>query len=414
MQLLKMIFGEKSPPASLGPVDFDAIKKAVKAQGEDAALRFIKKGMDFSPVVDEKGNTLLTWAASCPHLKIARKLIDCGADPNQRGDHGAPPIVVAGIIGDIPTLSLLLKKGATIDAASAGVTAIMRAAQNNHHEAIDFLAGKGANIDAQADYHRSTALFWAARGGHREALHALIRHHAGLDIADSDGMTPLHEAIRSCRMDPAQALLAAGANVDARNKNGSTPLMFAGAQYGPGEDCTRMLIKCRAKLDLQNEFGETALMWAVTDGSEKSALALIEAHADLNLQDVNGNTALMRAINHGQRDAAKAMIAKGTRSNVKNNAGQTALFWAATKGDAEIVGLLLAAGADPLAVDAEGRTALSYLGDKSPEALKILAPAEEKSRALRERAYSEGATVLKSDVRLHHPLQLKKRAAQKL
>ena len=414
MSLLKAIFGEKRPPGPLTPVDVNALQDADLMKGQDAALGYIRKGMDFSKPIDDRGTTLLTWAMKWGKMKIARRLIDCGADPNQPGEDGGLPIRLAAMHGDNAMLSLLLKKGVPVDAAHDGYTAMMLAALNDRNETVDMLLGRGANIDAQAPKDGDTALIWAARDGKMAALHELIRHHASLDLADNSGMTALHEAIRHCRMDPAQALLAAGANVNARNKNGTTPLMFAGAQYGPGEKCTEMLVKCGAKPDNQNEFGETALMWAVTDGSEKSALALIESHADLNLQDTNGNTALMRAISHGQRDAAKAMIRKGTRLNVQNNAGQTALFWAAAKGDAEIVKLLLDAGADPLAADKSGGTALSCLGDKSPEALNILAPAVEKSSALREKAYSEGATVLKSALPLGHPLRLKKRTAQKL
>ena len=71
---------------------------------------------------------------------------------------------------------------------------------------------------------KATALGIAAALGHTEVAIALIEGGANVDQRDKDGSTPLHSAAFLCYQKIVQALLDKGADKNARNNSGSTPL----------------------------------------------------------------------------------------------------------------------------------------------------------------------------------------------
>lgn len=75
-------------------------------------------------------------------------------------------------------------------------------------------------------------------------------------------------------------------------------------------------------------------------------LRLIEAGADINAQDNYDNTALIWASGTGQLDVVKHLLQNGARCDIQNYNGDTALAWAAANGRAAIVKLLLSKGAN--------------------------------------------------------------------
>ncbi|MCK9543528.1 MAG: ankyrin repeat domain-containing protein [Novosphingobium sp.] len=85
---------------------------------------------------------------------------------------------------------------------------------------------------------------------------------------------------------------------------------------------------------------------------------LILRGADVNIQDKYGDTALIIASSYAYKDILKLLIAAGANINAINNSGNTALIWAVVKGHTDIVELLVAAGADVDIKDKYGKTAL--------------------------------------------------------
>ena len=70
------------------------------------------------------------------------------------------------------------------------------------------------------------------------------------------------------------------------------------------------------------------------------AIVLLEAGADVNVQDDAGETALMWAARWGHEKTARELLAQGARMYVKNKDGQTALNLAKAEGHSELVALL--------------------------------------------------------------------------
>ena len=85
-------------------------------------------------------------------------------------------------------------------------------------------------------------------------------------------------------------LLAAGADVNAKDELDATPLMLAETA-----EQTKLLINAGADVNAKDIYGRTALMYAVDRGSIEQIKLLIDAGADVNAKDKYDYTALMYA-----------------------------------------------------------------------------------------------------------------------
>ena len=90
--------------------------------------------------------------------------------------------------------------------------------------------------------------------------------------------------------------------------------------------------------------GWTPLMEAVFAGHAETIRALVERGADVNTKDRAGWTPLMEAASKGHAEAVMILLASGADANAKSNKGWTAVK-ATPKGNAEIIKLLKQAGA---------------------------------------------------------------------
>ena len=147
---------------------------------------------------------------------------------------------------------------------------------------------------------RTIALFEEIEKGRdcdQDKCKRLIAKGVDINATDDVGFTALHKA--SCRdlLDVARALLDAGADIDAKNKNNNrTPLQMC-LVYG------------------KNLYVDK---W---DKESPVAPLLVERGASLNVKDGDGWTPLMHAVNKGWRVAAKKMIAHGADIEIKNKRG---------------------------------------------------------------------------------------------
>ena len=106
----------------------------------------------------------------------------------------------------------------------------------------------------------------------------------------------------------------------------------------------------------QNEYGETALMWAAFKGYNEIVKLLLEAHVDLHAINDYGDTALIWATFAGNREAITMLLEAGADPNFKGGGGDVPLIFASYKGDIKTVKLLLKAGANPYSVNDNGET----------------------------------------------------------
>jgi ankyrin repeat protein len=142
-------------------------------------------------------DTPLTVAAWRGRVEVIRYLLGEGAEVNLRCPLGASALEVACDRGQLEAASLLLAHGA--DAAAAGVdgrTPLMRASAYGHTAIAVLLLARGCgNIDRRCIDER-TALYHACRPGRVRVVRALLGAGADPHAVDRDGETPLARAVR--------------------------------------------------------------------------------------------------------------------------------------------------------------------------------------------------------------------------
>jgi ankyrin repeat protein len=162
----------------------------------------------------------------------------------------------------------------------------------------------------------------------------------------------LLDALESGDRATAIKLLDAGADVNMRASDGTTPLMWAA--YQDDVELVRRLIDSGADATAQNDYGASALSEAALQGSTQVIDALLDAGVDANSRNPEGETALMLVARTSNIESAKLLLAAGADVNAKEEwGGQSALMWAAAQSQPEMVEFLIASGAE---VDARGIT----------------------------------------------------------
>jgi hypothetical protein len=126
-----------------------------------------------------------------------------------------------------------------------------------------------------------------------------------------------------------QAAISNGADVNARNVYGSTPLIFA-AGFNPDPAVTGLLLKAAAEKEArETRRGRTALMCAVKANPNPEVIAtLLAAGADPDAQDQDGWTALMHASNNQNTEAISMLLRAGADAKAKSRTGRTAFEYA--------------------------------------------------------------------------------------
>ncbi len=135
-------------------------------------------------------------------------------------------------------------------------------------------------------------------------------------------------------------------------------------------ELTTQLLKKGADPNIQNEYGNTALIWASCNDHIEMVRLLLEAGADPNIQNEYGKTALIWASCKGHIEIVRLLLEAGADPNFQNESGRTALMSASTYGHTEIVWLLLEAWADPYLRDNYDFGIFDYI--KSTDALNLL------------------------------------------
>ncbi|WP_253183229.1 ankyrin repeat domain-containing protein [Sphingobium phenoxybenzoativorans] len=148
-------------------------------------------------------------------------------------------------------------------------------------------------------------LFDAARLGRADMIPALVSAGIDLEAHDPKGYTALILASYHGSLETTQALLEAGAQVDAPDLGrGNTALM--GVAFKGFGAVARLLLAAGAEPNRRNRAGQTALMMAAMFSHAQIVEDLITAGADIDWTDAAGNSAKSLACTQG--NAAMAML----------------------------------------------------------------------------------------------------------
>jgi ankyrin repeat protein len=154
----------------------------------------------------------------------------------------------------------------------------------------------------------------------------------------------LIQATKQGDCDQLHKYLNMGADVNARDESGLTPLIWASVKGNAY--AAQILLERGANANARNSLGDTALMWASIMGHEPVVELILENNADVNFKSKkNGVTALMAAAAKGHDDVVRILINHGAEVDLKDSNQNSALMLATVKGFPGVVNVLLAAGA---------------------------------------------------------------------
>jgi ankyrin repeat protein len=224
------------------------------------------------------------------------------------------------------------------NARVGGDPVLIRAIMDGRSSDALYLIDAGADPNCRRRTADQPALWWAAGQGMTDVVEALLSHGADVDACDQWGSTPLINAATGGRTDAVRILLAAGADPRARIYDDRTVLNLA--IRGGKPEILELLLEAGANLQSpQPNF--TPLALACFEGTTAMVELLVARGADVNRRITYG----------GYRNA-------------------TPLMYAANAGKIKMVQVLLDGGADARSLDDDGQAAADYARGKRADRIR--------------------------------------------
>ncbi|KAK2710168.1 ankyrin-3-like [Artemia franciscana] len=232
----------------------------------DVKLLLYKGFWNFAEVSDI---TSLHLAARIGSKEICKLLLSNGANVNAKKKDGTTALHIAIRYANVDVVKLLLECGAEVDSQTKnGITPIHLAAQRGDEKVIEILLKFGANINSIDMYGRGVLHFACIRVcdndmycevGCLMVCTMLLNKGANVNAKQKDGTTPLHIAIQSYHITVTELLLESGANVDSKIENGTTALHIAAELGRISSEIIRFLLEFGADINSVDDVGKTAL-----------------------------------------------------------------------------------------------------------------------------------------------------------
>jgi ankyrin repeat domain-containing protein 50 len=187
----------------------------------------------------------------------------------------------------------------------------------------------------------------------------LLDSGANIEARNDWGATPLHEPAFTGDIALTRLLLDRGANIEAKSNWGGTALH--GAAVNGYKEVAQLLLERGADVEAKTgEYGQTALCVAAMTGNIVMVQLFLERGSNIEARDNNGQAALHLVAIGGDSDVMQLLLEKGADFTAKDNSGRTPLHLAIAHGRSSVMQLLLEKGADFSAKDKKGWTALHY------------------------------------------------------
>ncbi|XP_048952658.1 ankyrin repeat domain-containing protein 26-like isoform X6 [Canis lupus dingo] len=285
-------------------------------------------------------------------------------DLNKRDRKNRTALHLACAIGSVDMVKILVLSQCQLNLRDGeNRTALVKAVQCQEEACVDILLRKGADVNTK-DFKDNTALHYAAYEGNISIARKLLLNKGDIEAKNKDGLTPLLVAVNE-KKEKMVAFLLEEANINAVDYTNRSCLHLACANGH--EDMVKLLVdrKCQLNLrDVENttallKDGLTPLLLAINEKKEKMVAFLVEK-ANINAVDYAKRTALHLACAIGREDMVKLLVDRHCQLNLCDGEDRTALVKAIQCQEEACVTLLLEHGADPKVKDNKGNTALHY------------------------------------------------------
>lgn len=250
---------------------------------------------------------------------------------------------------------------------------LLAAAKAGKSTEVERLLDAYADVAAQ-DTEGYTPLHWAAYSGDRKAVELLIAHHANVNARCRSGCTPLHMAAYWGYKEIAQVLLEHGAEINVATTGGYTPLFkaieplqavyttedegilpnLAPEEALANKELVALLLAKGAQVKVKAKDGSTPLHFAAVLGVPDIVELLLASGAEVNAKGPNGVTPLYLAARFDRKEVAETLLAHGANIEAQTRSGYTPLTMGAENGNSTTVEVLLRHGANSNIKDKQG------------------------------------------------------------
>ncbi|KAM9837376.1 ankyrin repeat domain-containing protein 61-like [Aulostomus maculatus] len=235
----------------------------------------------------------LHLAASYRRVQSMQRLLSAGANPEIRDRLGRTTLHL--LVSSWPSLSTSTNEGTRFQTAVAD-------AHRKAETCLWLLCENGINVSAQVeDGSQQTALHLAISNAALAAIKLLIKYGADVNAVDSSGMMPLHMAAGILNKDIIVCLIRHGADINMRVRHsGNTPLHIAvvamaikTTKLRENDICSIcQLLMHGAEPDAMNKAGRTPLQEACSMGNEEIVDLLVKNGANINKLSKSGESSL--------------------------------------------------------------------------------------------------------------------------
>jgi ankyrin repeat protein len=294
---LGMMIGPFAVPAE-AQTPADHLWDAINGQDVAALRAAVAEGADVNAPNNE-GRVPLYRALVLQRQALVEALLELGADANAKDHHDDPLLIIAMSVGSADGALALIHAGADANARDTiGKSAMYYAINMQQPEIVTALIKAGADVNAPSDptdvNDPTQPLFLAIKTGQLGVAQEVIAAGADVNARDAKGSVPLHRAVLARPDDVTvglvAALLEAGADANAMRPKGGTPLhnlAFGGGDLQPETliQITTLFAQHKANLNLPAEYdGATPLDVAKAKGNQAAidALSSLGAQCKLN------------------------------------------------------------------------------------------------------------------------------------
>ena len=258
--------------------------------------------------------------------------------------------------------------------AAATEPTIADAAERQDTTGIRKLIAQKADVNA-AQPDGTTALHWAARWDDVESVRILLQAGASAKAINRFNVSPLALSASNGNGAIVSLLLKAGADANATVSEEEDTALMVAARTGK-VDALQALLDAGAKVNAANPRGQTALMWAAAEKNAPAVKYLLERGAEVNAKTfplppprfidlifsaptpAGGLSALHFAARQDDVESVKALLAGGADVNIVSADKSTALLVAIVNEHNTMAAYLLEHGANPSLADDKGRAPL--------------------------------------------------------
>ncbi|MEK6793436.1 MAG: ankyrin repeat domain-containing protein [Spirochaetota bacterium] len=274
-------------------------------------------------------------AAGNPSLAALEFLAASGANLKEKTPERFTTLMYSAINNDIPTAQYLIRKGVEVDALNDDDrSALMYAAMNNNAEMVKMLLAEGADVNVRNTDLWTPLMYACATEKQVTATDAAAKEKAVSSVKNN--------------LETISVILRSGADLQARNKQGGTALLYA-AENANAAAVSMIISEASAGafnalsyiVNTPSLDGMTPLMHAVLNGGRDMALLLLEKDADINAQDLNGMTALMFASRDGDEALVKLLTDELPDLGMTDMNGWGPLYYASLGGHMAVVSILI-------------------------------------------------------------------------